>query len=279
VTVREAVAWARRLLQGAGVTEAHLEAELLLAHALGLSRAQLYARLHTPLPSEAFHRFLCLVGRRASREPLAYILGRREFYGLELEVSPVALIPRQETELLVELALTWLKRRRGLHWVADVGTGCGAIALAIAYYSPTPVQVVATDISPSALALAAHNARRLGLEGHVHLLLAHLLTPFRLALHLVVANLPYVPTEELASAPPELRWEPRQALDGGPQGLRVISRLLAQAPSAIRPGGALILELDPRQAPNISHLALTYLPHAHLSFHPPNWPRALLIQT
>jgi len=280
VKVGEAVAWARRLLEGAGVPEAPLEAELLVAHALGLGRAALYARLVEPLPGGAFRRLACLVGRRLSREPLPYVLGRREFYGLELAVTPVAMIPRQETELLVELALRWLWARPGPRLVVDVGTGCGAIALAIARHAPPGVRVLATDVSAAALALARENARRLGLASRLEWVLADLLAPFRGPLDLVVANPPYVSTAELAQAPPELRWEPRRALDGGPEGLRETSRLLAQTPSRLAPGGALVLELAPQRAEAVLALARRHLPGARLELHHDlaGQPRALLAQ-
>ncbi len=279
--VGEAVAWARQLLEGAGVPEAHLEGELLVAHVLGLERAALYARLQEPLPPKALCPLARLVGRRMSREPLPYILGRREFYGLELAVAPVAMIPRQETELLVELALRWLWAHPGPRVVVDVGTGCGAIALAIARHAPPGVRVVATEVSAAALALARSNAQRLGLQRRLQWALADLLEPFRGPLDLVVANPPYVSTQELAQAPPEVRWEPRRALDGGPHGLRETARLLAQAPACLSPGGALLLELAPQRAEATLALARRHLPTARLELHRDlaGHPRALLAQT
>jgi len=279
VNLGEVVSWARRLLAGAGVAEAPLEAEVLLCHALGLGRAQLYARLRELLPPGALRRLLCLVGRRMSRQPLPYILGRREFYGLELVVTPAAMIPRQETELLVELALEWLASHPGPRLVVDVGTGCGAIALAVARHAQEEVRVVATEVSPPALALAWHNAHRLGLAGRVQMVLADLLSPLRGPIDLVVANLPYVPTADLASAPPELRWEPRVALDGGPDGLRLVARLLSQLPSRLAPGGAALLELAPQQVDKAMTLARRHLPTARLHLHHDlaGLPRALFL--
>lgn len=279
MNLREAVSWARRLLAGAGVADAPLEAEILLCHALGLGRAQLYAHLRHPLPPDALRPLLCLVGRRMSRQPLPYIVGRREFYGLDLAVTPAAMIPRQETELLVELALEWLASHPGPRLVVDVGTGCGAIALAVARHAQEEVRVVATEVSPPALALAWHNAHRLGLAGRVQMVLADLLSPLRGPIDLVVANLPYIPTAELASAPPELRWEPRVALDGGPDGLRLVARLLSQLPARLAPGGAALLELAPQQVEQALALARHHLPTARPQLYRDlaRLPRALLL--
>lgn len=267
LTVREALRQAARCLAPHSGDEAHLEAELLLCHVLGLDRARLYQHLPAPLPAGAARRYDELLRRRLAGEPLAYMLGRREFFGLELEVGPAVLVPRPETELLAELALSWLASRPAARWAMDVGTGCGAIALALAAYAPAGLGIVASDISGEALALARRNALRLGLAGRLHLIQADLLGPVRGPLDLLVANLPYVPTAELAAAPPEVRREPRIALDGGPDGLRVVARLLEQAPARMASGGLLLLEIAPDQAEAASALARRAFPGARPSLH------------
>lgn len=264
MTLREALREGRRLLESIASDEAALEAEALLCHVLGLDRARLYARLSEPLPAQSCRAFLDLVRRRLAREPLSYVLGRREFYGLELEVTPAVAVPRPETELLVETALSWLRGKAGTVLAADVGTGSGTIALALAAHGPRGLRVVACDISPAALAVARRNARRLGLEGRVDFVLADLLSPLRGAFHLIAANLPYVPTAELEAAPPEVQREPRLALDGGPDGLRVIARLLGQVPPLLAPGGLLLLEMAPHQAQALAEMARAALPEARV---------------
>jgi release factor glutamine methyltransferase len=267
---------ATEALQAAGIEDAWLEAEVLLRHTLRLDRAHLYARLHEDLSTgdqAAFHSFLA---RRLAHEPTAYIVGQREFYGLDLETTPAALIPRPETELLVEeaIARACLPERQAPYserlLIVDVGTGNGAIAVALAVHLPqaaprrAPVRaLVAIDLSRQALALAIRNARRYGVESRVSFLQADLLAPLAQATDLIVANLPYVRSADWEALPPEIReHEPRAALDGGPDGLREIERLLGQAPSYLRPGGSLLVEMSPLQATPALALARRYFPGA-----------------
>jgi release factor glutamine methyltransferase len=233
-SAREALASAVDALGAAGVEEPRLDAELLLAEATGWERAQLAADPDLGIPPDAARRFGEMVRRRLRREPVAYILGRKGFRHLELEVDSRVLIPRPETELLVELALELRPRR-----VLDVGTGSGAIALAIADELPG-CEVVATDTSAAALEVARANAARLGLadriEFHATMLPGAALEPddaadagSRARFDLIVANLPYVAEAEWAGLEPEVtEWEPREALlGGGPDGLDAIRALLA----------------------------------------------------
>jgi release factor glutamine methyltransferase len=230
---------------------------------LALDRTQLYARLNEEISPAARTAFEALLARRLRREPTAYIIGRREFYGLELEVTPVAPIPRPETELLVDEALAQARRLQPAcpePAIVDVGTGCGAIALALAMHLPA-ARVTATDASQAALDLARRNADRLGLSGRVRFVQGDLLSPLNEPADIIVANLPYVSSGEWERLPPEIRcFEPRAALDGGPDGLRLIPRLLRQTPAHVRSGGAIILEIGHDQGAAVAALARETFP-------------------
>jgi len=254
VKLAQALHEATEALQAAGTEDAWLEAEVLLRHTLRLDRAHLYARLQEDLSTGDQAVFYSLLARRLAHEPTAYIVGQREFYGLDLETTPAALIPRWETELLVgeAIARASLPERQAPYserlLIVDVGTGNGAIAIALAVHLPRAA-VMATDLSRGALALALRNARRHGVESRISFLQADLLAPLAQPADLIVANLPYVRSGDWQALPPEIReHEPRAALDGGPEGLREIERLLGQAPSYLRPGGSLLVELGPLQA-------------------------------
>ena len=253
---------ATKELQAAGIEDASLEAEVLLRHTLRLDRAHLYARLQEDLSPADQAAFRSLLARRLAHEPPAYIVGHREFYGLDFETTSAALIPRPETELLVDAALAHLRRRPVRPLIVDVGTGNGAIAVALAVHLPLAI-LLAVDLSREALAVAARNARRHGVEGRVSLLQADLLAPLARPADVIVANLPYVRSADWEALPPEIReHEPRLALDGGPGGLREIGRLLEQAPSRLAPGGSLLVELGPPQAAAALELARRRFPNA-----------------
>jgi release factor glutamine methyltransferase len=209
------------------------EARLLLAAATGFSQASAIAYPERQLPAEAQERFHDFVRRRKTGEPVAYILGRKEFYGLELAVNPAVLIPRPETELLVELAL-----QKQFRLVADLGTGSGAIALALKRHRPG-ARVVAVEASAAALVVARRNAVRLGLE--VEFLHGEWMNPLAgQSFELIVSNPPYVAAGDRHLA--ELRFEPRTALVSGPEGLDAIRQIAAAAPAHLAPGGWLFLE-------------------------------------
>jgi release factor glutamine methyltransferase len=244
-SVRDALASASEALVAAGVDTARLDVEVLLAEATGWERARLAAEPEAAVPADAGRRFGEMVRRRLRREPVAYILGRKGFRHIELAVDRRVLIPRPETELLVELALELQPGR-----VLDMGTGSGAIALAIADEVPT-CDLIATDTSAAALAVARANAERLDLAERVELVEA-MLPPDAGELDLIVANLPYVAESEWAGLAPEVtRWEPREALLAGPDGLDVIR---AAIPVAAAATPALALEVGAGQAPAVSEL-------------------------
>jgi release factor glutamine methyltransferase len=268
VTVAEALRCASKhftALQILETSNPRLEAELLLQHALGFDRIQLYQRLHDEMPPDKEAAYHDLVWRRLCGEPTPYIIGRAGFYDIELAVAPSAAIPRPETELLVEEVLALAGERlqdTPSLAIVDVGTGCGAIALALATHLPA-AQIIATDISPAALALAQGNAESLGLASSVRFLCGDLLAPLEQPVDIVVANLPYVRSAEWERLPVEIRChEPRDALDGGPDGLRAIERLLRQAPAYLRPGAALLLEIGYDQGIAVAILASRAFPRA-----------------
>ncbi len=247
---------------------ARFEAERLLAHALGLSRAGLLARLADPIDAAQAAQFAAMVARRAQREPIAYILGHQEFYGLDLIVDRRVMIPRPETELLVERALDALKRVAHLTpIVADVGTGSGAIALAMAHKA-IHARFVATDISPEALAVAQMNAKRLNLQDRIELVVGDLLAPIEGFVDIVTANLPYIPRRRLDQLPREIRhYEPRLALDGGPDGFEVIRRLLSLVKTHVARAGSVFLEISEEQGSEALEIATTLFPKADVKLH------------
>lgn len=234
----------------AGVENARLDAELMLACAAGVSRVRVIAG-DVALDEAARRAYAALVERRVAREPLAYILGRKEFYSLDFEVTPAVLIPRPETETLVAAALADLAARPAAR-VLDLGTGSGAIALAIAVHAPHAA-IVASDISPAALAVARRNAARLGLADRVAFRHADCfdVRDGGVALgrfDLIVTNPPYIVDAEVATLQPEVaRWEPRLALAGGPDGLGFYRRLAAHLPDYLSVEGRLIVEIGEGQ--------------------------------
>ena len=251
-------AWAAESLD-----EARLETDLLYGEAAGLSRAQVIAAGRDAPPPEARARFEELLRRRMTREPLAYILGRREFHGLTFEVGPGVLIPRPETETLVETTLAAIREHpnaRRIVRVGDAGTGSGAVAIAIARHAPS-AKVFATDASTEALAWAGRNRARLGPMERVVLLAGDLLEPIGEPLDVVAANLPYIPTDEYERLPEEIRaGEPRLAVDGGDDGLELVRRLVDQLPDHLADGPvAVLLELGGGQSPFVADWLTTAL--------------------
>ncbi len=245
--------------------QARLEAELLLAHALEISRTMLLARLNEAVGVDVAARFAANVARRGKQEPLAYILGHREFYGLDLMVDRRVLIPRYETELMIQIALD-RTRRVAEPLIVDIGTGSGAIALSLAHRL-TRAQIFATDISREALAVAQINAARLHLN-RVQFLEGDLLTPIDEPFDLLMANLPYIPSVRYNQLPREIReFEPRVALDGGFDGLAVMRRLLMQIKGRARRGSIALFEISEEQSGAAMKLVRHELPLALAHVH------------
>jgi release factor glutamine methyltransferase len=255
---------ASQILAAAGCDTPGLDAEVLLAYVLGQDRAWLYTHPEYVLPPSHVDAYRSLVSRRARREPVGYLTGRKEFYGLDFVVNSDVLIPRPETEHLVQRAIEWAAASSSLLVIADVGTGSGAIAVTLAVHLPR-AHVVASDTSLPALAVARHNAVRHGVADRVHPLQADLLASLKGPLNLIVANPPYLSQAELAVAPPEVAcWEPRAALHGGPDGTAVIRRLLDMASTRLSSDAALILEIGADQGSQVADLAHSYFPGAEV---------------
>lgn len=243
--------WTRGFFESRGIESARLDAEVLLAHVLKMKRVMLYARFDQPLTPEEREAYRALVRRRAAREPVAYLVGFKEFWSLELEVQPGVLIPRPDSELLVQLVSSELEVDREA-CVVDVGTGSGALALAIATERPR-AKVWATDLFDDALTIAQRNAERAGLTDRVTTAKSDLLSTVAGPFDVVVANLPYIPTAQLATLMPDVRdHEPHTALDGGPDGLDLIRRLIAEAPTRLTRDGLLILEAGSQEIPSVA---------------------------
>jgi release factor glutamine methyltransferase len=244
LTARDHVGAATAMLADAGIETPRVDAEWLLAGLLSIGRAELRLRLDRALAPAVVERYAVAVGRRARREPLQRVLGWEEFRGLRLRLSDDVLVPRPETEVLAGWALELLPPSSAARppLVVDVGTGSGCIACAIAAERPD-ARVLATDCSPRAASVARDNARALALARRLNVVVADLLAPVAERADLIVANPPYLPGGTIGALAPEVaRWEPREALDGGPDGLGVIRALVPAAAAQLRPGGALVLE-------------------------------------
>jgi release factor glutamine methyltransferase len=256
VSIHLQVAGARQRLRDAGIsqTESDLDARLLAQHVLGWTTERFFTDAHGTEPAGFAPQYEMLVARRATREPLAYIVGTREFWGLELEVSPDVLIPRPATELIVEATLELFRDRARPLSVADVCTGCGCLGVAIAHERPA-AQVVASDISHEALAVARRNAFRHGVADRLRFRHGDLLDGVEGIFDLIVANPPYVVDRAAPALQPEVRdYEPAVALFGGAEGLDLVTRLVGEAPIRLRSGGYLVFEFGLGQDVEIEDL-------------------------
>lgn len=257
--------WASSLLS-AHTDRSHVEAELLLAHLLNQPRTYLWAHPEATLTPQQAADYVACVRRRAAGEPLPYITGQIEFFGLIFGVTPDVLIPRSETEILVEVALDWVKAHPDAVAV-DVGTGSGCIAVALAVGAPS-LRLYATDISPAALRVACANAERHNVAERITFLEGDLLAPLPEAVDLIVSNPPYVTEEEWDALPLSVRQEPRTALLSGADGLDAIRRLLQQAQTRLRSGGLMLVEIGERQGKAAQALAQAAFPKADVAILP-----------
>lgn len=267
MTLKEALERAVQSISKQHIPDALLESRILLTHALQISHAELHLRLNSELSPQQWQSFWPFVERRLKREPAAYITGHKEFYGLDFYVDRRVLIPRPESELLVELGLKFARDHRSPSLtIADIGTGSGALAISLAWNVPGAA-VYATDISAGALEVAALNVFRYGLAGRVTLLQGNLLDPLPEVVDLIVANLPYVHERDADKLEPELGFEPREALYAGPDGLDRIRLLFEQARSKGQPRGCLLVEIGQGQAGEVSALARQSFPQAKIALH------------
>jgi release factor glutamine methyltransferase len=262
LTVARALRTARARLSEAGLETPGLDAEVLLRHILGWDRTQILTRPETKLKAEAAARFDRLLSERLCGVPVAYLIGEREFMELPFSVSPSVLVPRPETEILVEWAADWL-RPGDRDRVVDVGTGSGAIALSLAHLlgEDWSGSITGIDVSPEALQVAERNRAALGLDERVSLRHGYLLRDETTHVDLILANLPYLRPDQV-DGNPDLAAEPRLALDGGADGLDLVRELLTDAPRVLAPGGAIGLEIDPSQAKAVQGLAVASFPDA-----------------
>lgn len=257
-TIGRLVNWTKDYLARQGSDSARLDTEVLLARALACQRIDLYTRFDEPVGDDVLVRFRGFVRRRAQGEPVAYLAGRKEFFSLAFQVTPAVMIPRPESELVVAEALDQAAHYDPLV-VVDVGTGSGNIAVALAANCER-ARVLATDVSAEALAVARGNAQRNEEAHRIEFLEGDVLEPIlhsdlRGHVHLVLSNPPYIPAEQIQTLVVGVRqFEPRIALDGGPDGLAVVRRLIAQAPEVLVVGGQLVVEIGSAQEASVRGL-------------------------
>ncbi len=263
MTLKQALSRARGILADGNIEDAPLESELLLRHTLKISQVQLYLDLDHELSPNQEQTFWQLIKRRLNGEPTAYITGHREFYGLDFYVSPDVLIPRPESELLVEMALD-LIQNRPVPAIAEVGTGCGAIAISLAL-KLRRAKIYATDVSALALKVALFNCQRHGVADRICLLHGDMLAPLPEPVDLVVANLPYVSESELTNS---VNFEPLLALDGGSDGLEKIYQLCQRVTDKLRPDGYLLLEVGQGQGKGVTTCLHSLFPSAKIEIAP-----------
>ena len=265
MTLKQALIQAKEILVANNIEDASLESVLLLRHTLNISRIQLYQDLNHELSPEQEETFWNLIKRRLSHEPTAYIIGHREFYGLDFYVNSHVLIPRPESELLVEKALSLAQNHR-LVTMAEIGTGCGAIAISLALNLPQ-TKIYATDISASALKVALINCQKHGVVNRIYLLQGDMLDPLPEPVDLIIANLPYVKKAELLPMSPA-SFEPLLAVNGGPDGLQKIRQLCQRVNNKLRPTGYLLLEIGQGQGRAVTTLLRSLFPYAKIEVVP-----------
>jgi release factor glutamine methyltransferase len=265
-TLREVIQTTHRVIDAAGIPDSRLEAEVMVMNVMRMARQDIFSNQENEVTPQQERDLAAIVERRLTREPLAYILGIREFYGINLLVNSNVLIPRPETENLVEHAL--FMALMGMETtelvIADVGTGTGAIAINLAIHMPG-ARIYAFDNDDAVLDVAAYNIRSHNVADRITLGKGDLLEPLPEPVDLIVANLPYIPTSRIPTLQPEIQWEPKGALDGGEDGLDQIRRLLAQAASKVKEQATILLELDPEQVTAVEEMAKQHFPKATTS--------------
>jgi release factor glutamine methyltransferase len=257
-TLRSALLRGTEFLRDAGIDSAQIDAEVLLGQALGIEKTQLYSALDEPLRAGDRSQFQEMLERRMRREPVAYITGRKEFWSLDFVVTPEVLIPRPETELLVEVALDRLKSAAsGTPIILDLGTGSGNIAVCLAK-ERLEANILAVDTASSALAVAGINSRRHGVSERIDLIQGDLFAALgaeKSLFDLIVSNPPYIRTGELSLLAPEInRWEPMTALDGGRDGIECYRRIIGLAHEYLAPGSSIVLEIGADMVPVVTEL-------------------------
>lgn len=262
-TIQRLLTWTTDFFRERGIESPRLDAEVLLSALLGRDRMYLYVHFDEPLEPEELARFRGYVKERAAHVPLAYVLGRREFMGLDFRVTRDTLIPRPDTEILVQCAVDFLCARLEAGatacTIADIGTGTGAIALSTLHYTEG-TRADAVDISPAAAAVARENAERLGLTERIDIHVGDLLAPLAGGRYdMILSNPPYIPTADIATLMPDVRsYEPHLALDGGTDGLNIYRRLMADAPALLNEGGAIAVEVGIDEAAAVGALAMAH---------------------
>ena len=262
-TIQRLLAWTTNFFRERGIESPRLDAEVLLSALLGRDRMYLYVHFDEPLELEELVRFRGYVKERAAHMPLAYVLGRREFMGLDFRVTRDTLIPRPDTEILVQCAVDFLRARMAAGGaactIADIGTGTGAIAHSTLHYTEG-TRADAVDISPAAAAVARENAETLGLTERIAVHVGDLLAPLAGRRYdMILSNPPYIPTADIAGLMPDVRsYEPHLALDGGTDGLNIYRRLMAEAPMMLKDGGAVAVEVGIDEAAAVAALAIEH---------------------
>lgn len=267
ITIQQARRKATGTLRDAGIDTAALDARVLMGYILDVSRTELLLRDPDPISPGDLKRYSALVDQRSTGVPIAYLVGHREFMGLQFATAPGVLVPRPDTEPLVEWGLGWLESHTEAT-VVDIGTGSGAIAIATAAYAPSTWngRMIATDVSEEALTIARSNADALlpsAKHARLEFALGSLAGPLSGPIDLVLTNLPYLTPEQIAGNP-DLRHEPSLALDGGEDGLDFVRLVIDDLPRILAPNGAAGFEIDPAQSAEVQNLLRTALPHHHV---------------
>lgn len=247
------------------IKQPHQIALVLLAHVLQRPKTWLLAHPEVHLSKAQSEQLEGLLQRLEAGEPLPYLIGKQEFFGLEFEVDPSVLIPRPETELLVETALTWLQANPSSRKGIDIGTGSGCIAISLVNNCPD-LKMLATDVSGTALNVAQKNAKKHNTADRIKFVHCNLLSDDLQPVDLVCANLPYIPSKKLVEVN-SLQWEPSLALDGGESGLDLINELLQKAPAFVNKPGLVLLEIEASLSAQTLELARSYFPEAEISLH------------